>query len=98
VPPTAASGDAASTVTDTVRFDTDPDTVGRAEPLLPLGEVGLLPPPHPGSAVPTAITDMAWQACTQKSRRFTDFSPEVYAPRAMAARRSLASRALICWL
>src|SRR4051812_11817401 len=101
-------------VTDTVRFVTAPERVGSVEPPPPLGPVGLSPPLHPGSAVPTASTDIAWQACTQKSRRFTDLLLRtaqgairvhalrdgrlVYAPRAMAASRSLASRAFNCWL
>jgi len=58
--PEAASGDAASTATETIRPETVAlaDCRGGAE--LPEGEVGL--PPHALASPPIAMSEAAWQA------------------------------------
>lgn len=64
--PTAASGDAPSTVMEMTRPDTVEGTTVSMGTLL--GPVGLLLPPQPARA-PTASSDAAWHAHAQNSRR-----------------------------
>jgi len=67
-PPTAASAEPAGTFTVIALFPATPVRVVSCG-CESLGEVGL-PPPHPSSSEPTAMSEAIWQALTQKPRRF----------------------------
>ena len=63
--PTAARGDAASTVMVSVRLTSVPETDGSVG-----AELGLvLLPPQPGITAPIARNETAWQVRAQNSRR-----------------------------
>ena len=70
--PTFASGEAASTVSDTTRLLTLPLTIGRGGALMgppsPSGAVGLLPP-QPSRSDARVASEAAWHAWTQNSLR-----------------------------